>query len=225
MFDDFQSFVSVEKYLGGIGYLLVPVCALVGAFAAAPHAPSPLLRSLVLIGLLMVAVAWLLLGVREKDALLMATGIAMILAPIIVVALAFAVVYPLLKPPSPLGAPFVSPEIFFGRLITVFLISAIAVIVVVALHIAAHFRAARKLQISMFKYAGAAHAAALVLAIALTIVLFTTFLTRAQEILEAMLVGAPPLALLGAVVIIAIIAAIVQIAAYVLSAVSFFKLS
>ena len=216
--------MSVEKYLGGIGYLLVPVCALVGAFAAAPHAPSPLLRSLVLIGLLMVAVAWLLLGVREKDALLMATGIAMILAPIIVVALAFAVVYPLLKPPSPLGAPFVSPEIFFGRLI-MFLISAIAVIVVVALHIAAHFRAARKLQISMFKYAGAAHAAALVLAIALTIVLFTTFLTRAQEILEAMLVGAPPLALLGAVVIIATIAAVVQIAAYVLSAVSFFKLS
>ncbi|MHC1579963.1 MAG: hypothetical protein ACXQTZ_04895 [Candidatus Alkanophagales archaeon] len=217
--------MGVEKYLGGIGYLLAPVCALAGALAAAPHAPPPLLRSLVLIGFLMAAAAWLLLGVREKDALLTATGIAMILAPMIVVALAFSVVHPLLEPPSPLGVPFVSPEAFLGRLITALLMAAVVIVVATALHIAAHFRAAGKLRVSTFKYAGAAHAAALALAIALAAVIFTTLLTRAQEMLEAMLVGAPPPAPPGIAVAIAMIAAVVQIAAYVLSAVSFLKLS
>lgn len=213
--------MGAEKYLGSIGYIL----ALVGIFVSVPYARTSLLQPITLIGLLMVAMAWLLLGIREKDTLLKATGVAIIVAPIIILALAFAIAYPLLKPPSPHGVPFVSPGIFLSKLITVFVVAAIVIVAVVILHIAAHFRAARKLQISTFKYAGVTHATALVLAVALTVALFTTFLTRAQEILGAMLMGTPPLALLSTVILIAIIMAVVQIAAYILSAMSFLKLT
>jgi len=208
------------KYLGGIGYLLLVVAPLLSIGLR-------LLDFLGALGVILVAVAWILLGRVLDDRVMLANGIMMIVTPIVSLILLFGVIATMLPktnlqpptlPPNPMG--------FLKVLMVV-----VAIIIVIGfvewiLHLLSLLRAGNKLKINLFKYSAYCQIASFVVFILGFALMVNSVLSIAPLIQTQMMKPNPMLLykIFGTAFIVLAIGGILGIISNVLAAVGFFSL-
>ena len=137
------------KYLGGIGYILLLVGTLLSFGSSAAGV-------LAVVGVILAAVAWILLGKNLGDKVMLANGIMMIVGPIITFVAMFGILMSMILTPmfpttnSPMAPK--NPAVVIQTLMSVIAIALIVGIVCWVLQVLSHLRAGNALGISMFKY-------------------------------------------------------------------------
>ncbi len=152
------------KYLGGIGYILL----LVGPILSAG---SNVAGGLSLIGVILAAVAWILLGRNLNDRVMMANGIMMIVGPITIAVAMFGVLMAAVPTTNQPAMPKDSAPIIQALLSVAAMVVIIAIVCWI-LQVLSHFRAGGKLGISPFKYSAYCQIIVFVLVILAIIWLF-----------------------------------------------------
>lgn len=137
---------KTAKYLGGIGYLLMVVTPLL-AFGMQQLSPLGTL------GILLAAVAWIILGRELDDKVMLANGIVMIATPLTLVVLLFGLIASML-PKTNYQPPTLPPNAMAFVKILMVAMAVILILFVVGwiLHLLSLFRAGSKLRISLFTY-------------------------------------------------------------------------
>lgn len=200
------------KWLGGIGYILsfVPYVG----FAA----------------LILVAIAWIMMGSETRQTIFKAAGILMILSAVafifLLVPLPFLIPLSLASFTPPSDSLAGAPQLF-GELIGALGALIVAIIAVAAIGVASfvvelvsHFRASQIFGVSWFKYAGWMRIAALASAAAIIPLLLA--------LIPGLALDSPsPAEMLGAIITVlwpAAIAVILGILAIIFSAIAFFSI-
>lgn len=156
------------KWLGGIGYI----------FALIPY--------INFIGMILVAIAWIMMGGETRQGIFKATGVFIILSMIlsVVMMVAFPLGIPgmfggLTARPPPIGALQ-----FVGTMIAVMAIMMVIGLVTFILELVSHFRAAGIYYIKWFRYAGWMRIITVIVAVIGTVVMFAS--------IPGIFAGAPP---------------------------------
>ena len=128
------------KWLGGIGYILA------------------LIPYINFVGMILVAIAWIMMGSDTRQGIFKATGIFMIISMVVSVAMIFT--FPIMAPGmlgGMRGAPLTALADllkFAGAIIAVASVILIISLVTFILELVSHFRAANVLYVKWFRYAG-----------------------------------------------------------------------
>ena len=211
---------KTAKYLGGIGYLLMVVTPLL-AFGMQQ------LSLLGTLGVLLVAIAWILLGRELDDRVMLANGILMIISPLISLIILFGVIASML-PKTNYQPPTLPPNAMaFVKILMV----AVAVILVLffvewILHLLSLFRAGSKLRINLFTYSAYCQIASFISAV-LGVALMINSILSIAPLLQTQMMKPNPMLLyriFGPAFVVFAIGGVVGIIANVLAAIGFFSL-
>ncbi len=186
----------VPRYLGFIGY-----CSLLLATLFISTVVS---GAILIAGVLMVSAAWILLGLEVGDVIMIANGMAMIGGPLIIAGILARNVTSYSQLPEVMVrfAPFV----FLTGLVCWLL------------HLISHFRAWKELGISLFKYSAYCQIAAMVMMLAGMSTIPRTMPVNATNVTAIMnYIRGPTLEIL-------VLAGLLGICSYILSAMSFISI-
>ncbi len=197
------------KYLGGIGYALILIGPLLSISRAFVGGVS-------VIGVILAAVAWIMLGNRLKDWVMTANGVMMIVGPVLM----FAVTFGLLS--AQLHGETMSPAAFLKVFSSIIFAALTVGVICWVLQVLAHLRAGNTLGIAAFKYSAYCQIASFVISIASLAVILktaTTTLIQTTKLNPSLFIKAfgPGIALFG-------LGVVLMIAANALSAVAFFSI-
>ena len=172
------------KWLGGIGYILSFI----------PYVNA--------ISLILVAVAWIMMGRDTREKVFTALGILLIVlfaASIAIVLILFAPIFTFLLTGAmaPRAAPFAGLRALLGMMIAVAVVILAIALAVLVLDIIAHFRAARIFDSKWFKLGGWFRIATIIaLVISIPVIAFSVLSLGLQGILGQLTPGAFPFGLL-----------------------------
>jgi len=211
------------KYLGGIGYLLV----IIAPFFAVRPSIALVFDALAFVGILLVAIAWIMLGRELGDNVMLANGIMMILAPIVSVGLLFGVIFTML-PKTNYQPPTLPPNpmAFLKTLMIVVAIILVIGFVSWLLHVLSLLRAGNKLGKSPFRYAAYCQIASFVIGI-IGLALMINGVLSVAPLLQTQLIHPSPMMLyriFGTSFVVLMIGGFVGFVSYVLACVGFFSI-
>ncbi len=212
---------KTAKYLGGIGYLLMIVTPLMSLgvqqfilFGAS-------------LGVLLVAVAWILLGRELDDKVMLANGILMIATPLISSVLLFGVIASMLPKTNYQPPTLSSNAMMFIKMLMVIAVAILVLFLVEwALHLLSLFRAGSKLRINLFTYSAYCQILSVILAFLGGALMVNSVLSIAPLLQTQMMKPNPMLLyrIFGSAFIVFAISGVVDIIANVLAAIGFFSL-
>jgi len=200
------------KWLGGIGYILSFI----------PYVNA--------ISLILVAVAWIMMGRDTREKVFTALGILLIIlfaASIIIVLTIFASIFALIPVGmmAPRAAPFTGLGALLGTMIAVAVVVLAIALAVLFLDVIAHFRAARIFNSRWFKLGGWFRIATIIaLVISIPVIAFSVLSLGLQGILGQLTPGAFPLGLLFSILWPLIIVMILSLLATIFSIIAFFTI-
>ncbi len=206
------------KYLGGIGYILLLVGPLLSFGASAAG-------GLAIVGVILAAVAWILMGKSLGDKVMLANGIMMILGPIITFVAMFGILMSMLPTANPPMAPK-NPVVAIRTLMLVIAIALIVGIVCWVLQVLSHLRAGNALGISMFRYSAYCQILSFILIVLAFIWMFGN-ITAIVPLLQTQAVQPNPellLKIFGPAFGLIALGGLLSIASNILSAIAFFSI-
>jgi len=200
------------KWLGGIGYILSFI----------PYVNA--------ISLILVAVAWIMMGRDTREKVFTALGILLIIlfaASIIIVLAIFASIFALIPVGmmAPRAAPFTGLGALLGTMIAVAVVVLAIALAVLFLDVIAHFRAARIFNSRWFKLGGWLRVATIIaLVISIPVIAFSVLSLGLQGILGQLTPGALSFGLLPSILWPLMIVMILSLLATIFSIIAFFTI-
>jgi len=200
------------KWLGGIGYILSFI----------PYVNA--------ISLILVAVAWIMMGRDTREKVFTALGILLIIlfaASIIIVLAIFASIFALIPVGmmAPRAAPFTGLGALLGTMIAVAVVVLAIALAVLFLDVIAHFRAARIFNSRWFKLGGWLRVATIIaLVISIPVIAFSVLSLGLQGILGQLTPGALSFGLLLSILWPLMIVMILSLLATIFSIIAFFTI-
>ena len=200
------------KWLGGIGYILSFI----------PYVNA--------ISLILVAVAWIMMGRDTREKVFTALGILLIIlfaASIIIVLAIFASIFALIPVGmmAPRAAPFTGLGALLGTMIAVAVVVLAIALAVLFLDVIAHFRAARIFNSRWFKLGGWLRVATIIaLVISIPVIAFSVLSLGLQGILGQLTPGALSFGLLLSILWPLMIVIILSLLATIFSIIAFFTI-